>query len=380
MNLIKNAMLYDMTTQEPYETDVLTDGGKIVQIGYRLSSEGANVFDVQGKRVYPGFIDAHSHLGLDVYGIGYEGEDYNETSAPICPELRGLDSFNPFDKAVRQALAGGVTCVGTGPGSANILGGTFFAAKTHGTRVDDMIVRNPVAMKCAFGENPKYVYKDKSVNTRMTIVARLREMLFLTREYMDSKKNDAGKSAFNMKYEALIPVLSGEIPLKAHVHQANDIFSAIRVAKEFGIGLTLEHVTEGHLIAEALGKENYPCAVGPTLTESSKWELQNLSWDTPRILNEAGCQVSIITDAPVIPEQYLPLCAGLAVKAGMDEYEALKAITINAAKHLGIEDRVGTVGVGKDADLIVMDGSPLKIESQIDYIFMNGELCFNNVK
>jgi len=302
MLLIKNGMIHDMIRKEPYEADLLINGSKIEAIGRDLSAEGiAEVIDADGLDVRPGFVDAHSHLGLDLYGIGYEGNDYNEMTNAVCPELRGIDSFNPRDKAVPMAAAGGVTCVATGPGSANVLGGTFFAVKTFGVRVDDMVVRDPVAMKCAFGESPKRVYKDKSVSARMTVAARLREMLYKTREYdakIETADGDISKMpAFNMQLEALLPVIRGELPLKAHAHQANDILTAIRIAKEFDVKLTLEHCTEGHLIADDLAKEGYMCAVGPTLTHATKWELQNKSWITPGILAEKGCHVSIITDA-----------------------------------------------------------------------------------
>ena len=376
MLLIKNGRIHDMIRKEPYESDLLIDGTRIAAIGENLSSEGAEVVDAAGLDVYPGFVDAHSHLGLDIYGIGYEGNDYNEMTNAVCPELRGIDSFNPMDKAVAMAANGGVTCVGTGPGSANVLGGTFFAVKTAGVRVDDMVVRDPVAMKCAFGENPKRVYRDKSVSARMTVAARLREMLFKAKEYDERKRaadGDISKMpAFNMQLEALLPVIRGELPLKAHAHQANDILTAIRVAKEFGVKLTLEHCTEGHLIADELAKEGYMCAVGPSLTHATKWELQNKSWVTPGILAEKGCHVSIITDAPVIPQQHLPLCAALAVRAGMDEWEALRAITINPAEHLGIADRVGSLEIGKDADILLMNGSPLAVETEMRAVFING--------
>ena len=377
MRLIKNGIIHDMVRREPYEADLLINGSRIEAIGEDLSAEGVGeVIDADGTDVWPGFVDAHSHLGLDIFGIGYEGNDYNEKNNAVCPELRGIDSFNPMDKAVSMAAAGGVTCVGTGPGSGNILGGTFFAVKTFGVRVDDMVVRDPVAMKCAFGENPKRFYKDKAVSARMTVAARLREMLYKTKEYaakIEAADGDISKMPpFNMQLEALLPVIRGELPLKAHAHQANDILTAIRVAKEFGVKLTLEHCTEGHLIADELAKEGYMCAVGPTLTHATKWELQNKSWITPGILAEKGCHVSIITDAPVIPEQHLSLCAALAVRAGMDEWEAMKAITINPAEHLGIEDRVGTLKVVKDADILLMKGSPLTVETEIASVYING--------
>lgn len=378
MLCIKNGMIHDLVNREPYKGDILVEAGKIVKIGTNLEiPEGTDVFDAEGMGVYPGFVDAHSHLGLDGYGIGYEGHDYNEMNDIVASHLRGIDSFNPMDPTVHMAAMGGVTCVGTGPGSANVLGGTFIAVKTTGRCVDDMIVKDPVAMKCAFGENPKRCYKDKNNSARMSTAAKLREMLFKAQDYK-ARKEAAGddpmkKPAFDMKLEALIPVLNGEIPLKAHAHQANDILTAIRIAKEFGVKMTLEHCTEGHLIPEEVAKSGFPCAVGPTLTHATKFELQNKSWITPGVLAKAGCQVSIITDAPVIPQQYLSLCAGMAVKAGMDSYEALKAITINPAKHLGIADRVGSLEVGKDADIVVYSGNPMEVSSTLELILIDGK-------
>ena len=378
MLCIKNGMIHDMVNPEAYEGDILMDGGKITAIGKNLDiPEGTEVYDACGKDVYPGFVDAHSHLGLDGYGIGFEGQDYNERNDICTPQLRGIDSFNPMDPSVSMAANGGVTCVGTGPGSSNVIGGTFFAAKTAGHCVDDMIVKNPIAMKCAFGENPKRCYKDVNNYARMSTASKLREMLFKTRDYM-ARKAAAGddplkKPAFDMKLEAMIPVLEKKIPLKAHAHQANDILTAIRIAKEFDIDMTLEHCTEGHLIVDEMVKAGFPCAVGPSFGHASKVELQNKTWETPGILAAAGCQVSIITDAPVTPQQYLPICAGFAVKAGMDPYEALKAITINPAKHLGVADRVGSLEVGKDGDVVVYDGSPFEISSQLKLVVINGE-------
>ena len=378
MLCMRNGMIHDMVNPEAYEGDILMDGGKITAIGKNLDiPEGTEVYDACGKDVYPGFVDAHSHLGLDGYGIGFEGQDYNERNDICTPQLRGIDSFNPMDPSVSMAAKGGVTCVGTGPGSSNVIGGTFFAAKTAGHCVDDMIVKNPIAMKCAFGENPKRCYKDVNNYARMSTASKLREMLFKTRDYM-ARKAAAGddplkKPAFDMKLEAMIPVLEKKIPLKAHAHQANDILTAIRIAKEFDIDMTLEHCTEGHLIVDEMVKAGFPCAVGPSFGHASKVELQNKTWETPGILAAAGCQVSIITDAPVTPQQYLPICAGFAVKAGMDPYEALKAITINPAKHLGVADRVGSLEVGKDGDVVVYDGSPFEISSQLKLVVINGE-------
>ena len=376
--LIQHGTIYDGVTPTPYAADIRLENGKIKEISPDLTPHpGEEVFDAAGLRVYPGFVDAHSHLGLDNYGMGYEGQDYNEMGDIVAAHLRAIDSFNPMELGVRKALEGGVTTVGTGPGSANVLGGTFIAVKTHGICVDDMIVKDPVAMKCAFGENPKRCYRDKGDSARMTTAAKLREMLFAARDYMERKEAAGGDIAkspkFDMKLEALIPVLKGEIPLKAHAHRADDICTAIRIAKEFGVKMTLEHCTEGHLIPEVVARSGFPAAVGPTLTNASKIELVNKSFETPSVLARAGVQVSIITDNPVIPQSYLPLCAGLAVKAGMDPFAALQAITINPAKHLGIADRVGSLEVGKDGDVVIVNGDPMVSDSTITAVLVNGE-------
>jgi imidazolonepropionase-like amidohydrolase len=376
--LIQHGLIFDGIHPDPYEGDIRTQGAVIGEIAPRITpAPGEQVLDAQGLRVYPGFIDAHSHLGLDNYGMGYEGQDYNEMGDIVAAHLRGLDSFNPLELGVRKALEGGVTTVGTGPGSANVLGGTFFAVKTWGVCVDDMVVKDPVAMKCAFGENPKRVYQTKGDSARMTTAAKLREMLFLARDYME-RKQAAGddplkKPKFDMKLEALIPVLKGELPLKAHAHRADDICTAIRIAKEFGVKMTLEHCTEGHLIPDIVARSGFPVAVGPTLTNASKIELVNKTFDTPGVLARAGCQVSIITDNPVIPQSYLPLCAGLAVKAGMDPFAALQAITINPARHLGIQDRVGSLEPGKDADLVLAEGDALVSDSRVRSVLVSGQ-------
>jgi len=374
--IIKNGMIHDAIHEAPYQADILIEQGKIAAIGTALCEDGQEIFDAAGMQIYPGFIDAHSHLGLDGDGIGYEGQDYNEMNDIICPHLRGLDGFKPMQPSMLDAARGGVTCVCTGPGSANVLGGTFIAVKTVGKRVDDMLVKDAIAMKCAFGENPKRCYRDKGDSSRMTTAAKLREALFKAREYLQ-KKEAAGddlskRPCFDMKMEALIPVLKREIPLKAHAHACEDIFTALRIAKEFNVKITLEHVTEGHLIAEELAAENVPVAIGPSLTNASKFELRNKTFDTPGVLSKAGLQVSIITDAPVIPQEYLPLCAGLAIKHGMDPFAALQAITINPARHAGIEAQVGSIEAGKDADLVICKNSPFDTDAGIEAVFING--------
>lgn len=377
MICIKNGTLHTAVSKETFIADILIDGGKIVKIGKGLSADGAEVIDATGLHVYPGFVEAHCHIGLDGYGIGYEGHDYNELNDPVTPQVQAIDGINPFDPCMKMAAKAGVTCFATGPGSSNSIGGTFAAIKPVGTRVDNMIVKFPIAMKCAFGENPKRCYQKQGISSRMTNAAKIREALNKAKIYkakIEAAGDDASKlPAYDQKSEALIPVLNHEIPLKAHAHQANDIFTAIRIAKEFGVGLTLEHVTEGHMIVDELAKENLPLAVGPTFGHASKFELQNKTWETPGILAKAGCHVSIITDAPVTPLHYLPLCAGLAIKAGMDEYEALRAVTINPAEHIGIADRVGSLEEGKDADVVIVDGCPFDVTGVIKHVLINGE-------
>ena len=379
MICIKNGNVHNAISPEAFQADILIDNGKIAKISTDLEiPEGVQVIEAKGLEIYPGFVEAHGHIGLDGYGIGYEGMDYNEMNDIACPQMRGIDGVKAMDPAFAQAVEAGVTCVATGPGSANVLGGTFTAIKTVGKRVDDMIVKEAIAMKCAFGENPKRCYKEKGNSTRMSTASKLREMLFKAREYQ-AKLEAAGddlskKPAYDMKMEALLPVLRKEIPLKAHAHATDDIFTALRIAKEFGVKITLEHVTEGHLIVDELAKEDVPLAVGPTLTSASKYELRNKSWTTPGVLAAAGCQVSIITDSPVIPQEYLPLCAGLAVRAGMDPFAALQAITINPAKHIGIENRVGSLEEGKDADIVVTDGCPFEVATRVHMVLVDGKI------
>ncbi len=375
--IIKNGLIHDGINREAYVADIEIKEGKIISIGKDLAGE--EIIDVSNLNVYPGLVEAHCHIGLDGYGIGFERADCNEYGNPDTPELRAIDGINPFDPTFEKAREAGITTVCTGPGSANVLGGTFCAIKTVGTRVDDMVIKKEVAMKCAFGENPKRCYKDKGTYSRMSIAANLRNMLFKAKEYMDKKENDGNKPAFDMQLEALIPVLKREIPLKAHAHAADDIFTAIRIAKEFNVKLTLEHVTEGHLIANDLIKENYPMAVGPTLTHATKFELKDKSWITPKVLSDLGGQVSIITDSPVIPEQHLPMCASLAIKAGMDPFKALQAITINPAKHIGIEDRVGSIEVGKDGDILITKGDLFAIDHEVRNVIIDGKVVYDFV-
>ncbi len=363
MLLIKNGHIKPIVGAELANGCVLIDdNGKIAAVAETIEAPaGATVIDAGGRLVTPGCVEAHCHIGLDNEAVGWEGHDYNEAVDPITPQLRAIDSIYPQDEALANALQGGVTTACTGPGSANVIGGTFVAIKLAGVRVDDMIVKDPIAMKCAFGENPKRVYGQggkKSPSTRMATAWLLRETLQKAKNYYEAKK--AGKEpTYDMKMEAMIPVIEGKIPLKAHAHRADDILTSIRIAKEFGVGITLDHCTDGATIVDELAKENLPAFVGPSLGGKTKVELSNKSFKTAGILSKAGIKVSIITDAPVIPLQHLPLAAGLAAANGMDMEEAWKAITINPAESTGIGDRVGSLEVGKDGDVVIWTADPL---------------------
>ncbi len=384
MILIKNGTVKTMAGPDIENGQVLLDGGKIVAVGQQVDAPAdAQVIDAAGCLVTPGLVDGHCHIGLEEAAIRFEGTDGNECTDPVTPHVRAIDAIQPMDETLAQAAAAGVTTAVTGPGSGNVVGGTFVAIKMHGKRVDDMILKYPVAMKCAFGENPKRVYggQKKMPITRMGTAALLRDLLARTVEYDEAKKayaadpKNAKKPPVDVKMEAMLPVVHKEIPLKAHAHRADDIFTALRIAKEFDVDITLDHCTEGHLIVDELVKEGKGVLVGPTMGDKSKFELKNKSFETPKALNEAGLTMCIITDAPVIPLEYLSLCAGLAVNAGLDEQEAWKAITINPAKITGIADRVGSLEVGKDADVAIFRGNPITdLQYKTEYTIINGEI------
>ena len=382
MLLIKNGFVKPMVGNDIENGCVLIgDDGKIVAVGAELTApEGAQVIDAQGRLVTPGCVDAHCHIGLDNQAMGWEGRDYNEIVDPLTPQMRALDSINPQDEAFGLALQGGVTSACTGPGSANVVGGTFVAIKLAGKRVDKMIIKDPIAMKCAFGENPKRCYGQglkKSPTTRMATAALLRELLFKTKRYVQDKA-DGKNPGFDMKLEAMAPVFEQGLPLKCHAHRADDILTSIRIAKEFGLKITLDHCTDGSLIADELAEEGFPAFVGPTFGSKSKIELKNKSFDTPKDLVEAGVQISIITDSPVIPQQYLPMCAGLAVKAGLDVQDAWKAITINPARHTGIADRVGSLEPGKDGDVVIWAADPMTaLDAEAYVTIVDGKVVYH---
>ena len=370
--LFKNATIYTME-QDPFVGDFRIDKGVFTEVGTNLTAnEGEDVQDLNGLFVFPGLVESHCHLGMEETAIRFEGDDVNEITDPITPNMRGIDGCNPMDETVELALKGGVTTVAAGPGSANVLGGTFFAYKTKGNCIDEMTIENPIAMKAAFGENPKRCYQGKKIDTRMQISALLRETLEKTKEYM-KKKEDGKDVAYDQKLEAMIPVVKRELPLKCHAHRADDILTAIRIAKEENIKITLDHVTDARSILPQIKESGFPCICGPALTHKSKFELANMSFETPNELYKAGILFSIITDSPVIPQQYLSLSAALAAKAGLPEYEAIKAITINPAKILGLDNRVGSIKVGKDADFVICTKNILDTQNEITAVYVDGK-------
>lgn len=383
MLLIKNGKIITMSDKNYENGCILIHDNKIVDIQeYIEESDNMEVIDVNRAWVMPGIIEAHCHIGLSEEGIRFEGDDINEATNPITAHLRAIDAINPLDIAFTDAIKGGITSAMTGPGSANVCGGKFVFMKMAGESIDDMIVENDYAMKVAFGENPKRVYSSKSTSpsTRMATASILREALLKAKNYKN-KKEEANKNGeyfeIDFKQECWMDVLDKKIPLKAHAHRADDILTAIRIAKEFDVNMTLDHCTEGHLIAENIKKSGFSAIVGPSLMNRSKYELKNKTFETSGILNKHGVTVAITTDHPVVPIQYLPICAGFAAKAGLGVEEGLKAITINAAKICGVDDRVGSLEVGKDADIAIFTGNPMETFTETLYTIINGKVVYS---
>ena len=380
--LIKDGLVKPISGPDIPEGDVLVDNGKIVAVGRKVKGPPkCRVIDAKGLLVTPGLVEAHCHLGLHGEATRWEGTDINERSNPVTPHMRAIDGFRPDDEAVGIALAAGVTTAVAGPGSANVVGGTFAAFKLVGNDVDAMVLKNPVAMKIAFGENPKGCYGQngqKAPVTRMAVAALLRETLYKARKYKEdiaAAEKEGKPRPFDLQMESMLPVINGEIPLKAHAHRADDILTALRIADEFGVKITLDHCTDGALIVDRLAKAGRPCLVGPSFGNKSKQELAHKTFATAGILDKAGIEVCIITDAPVIPLEHLPLCAGLAIKAGMKEESAWRAITLNPAHVAGIDDRVGSLEPGKDADIVLFEGNPLReIAARPRYVIVDGKV------
>lgn len=384
MLLLQNAIIHPMkqdysASEDAFTGSILVKDGKILEVSSRLTlpaSADCEVIDVQHQHVYPGLIEAHCHMGITEEKKGKEGDDCNEMVHPITPMLRAIDAINTMDAAFHDAVRAGVTAAMIGPGSANVVGGQFAVLKTSGRRVDDLIVKAPAAMKVAFGENPKTNYGDMGISpvTRMGVAGLLRQELTKARQYYEKR----GQMEPNFHYEAWVPVFEKKIPLKAHVHRVDDIFTAIRIAREFDLHMTLDHCSEGHLIAEELAAEGFPAIVGPDLASRNKIEVQNMAFKTAGVLAKAGVLLAITTDHPVSLVQSLPLCAGLSVKAGLPMQEGLRAITINPARICGVADRIGSLEVGKDADIAIFDGNPMEVFTNTLMTIIDGKIVYRN--
>ncbi|PID82752.1 MAG: amidohydrolase [Clostridiales bacterium] len=375
--IIKNANIIDKNGNILENKDIQFKNNLIINLGENLIEDSEIIELNNSFFISPGFIDAHCHIGMWEAVNGESGSDGNECTDPITPHLRAIDGINPNDEWFKDALKGGVTTICTGPGSANVIGGSFCIMKTFGDRVDDMLINPSYAIKGAFGENPKNTYgsEDKMPQTRMGIAALMREYFYKAKEYMEDIESGENVG-FDIKLDALIPVLKKECPMKFHAHRADDIFTAIRIAKEFNINITLDHCTEAHLIAKHLKNEKYPIIIGPTFGEKTKYELINKSFETPKILFDNNIPFAIMTDAPELPIESLTMCASLAVKYGLPENEALKAISITPAKILGIDNILGSIEINKNADLVVWDRHPLDIQAKVQMVFINGKMVY----
>lgn len=384
---IVGGKIMTMAGQEFREGVIHIHDGKIAAIGPKGSiavepEDQEQVITVENGLIMPGIIEAHCHMGITEEKKGMEGDDCNETVDPVTPQLRAIDAVNSMDAAFDDAVRAGITAAMIGPGSSNVVGGQFALLKTRGRRVDNLVVKAPAAMKIAFGENPKVNYsgQGKSPSTRMAIAAMLRQELFEAVDYQERRKQAEEKGEYFQKdftKECWLPVLRREIPLKAHVHRVDDIYTAIRIAEEFHLCMTLDHCSEGHLIAEDVAKSGFPAIVGPDLTSRSKIEVQNMDFKTAGILNRAGVMTAITTDHPVSQIQYLPLCAGLAVKAGLPMEEGFKSITLYPAIICGAGGRLGSLEVGKDADIAVFDGNPMEIFTRTLYTIIDGNIVYD---
>lgn len=380
--LIQNGVVHPMDGPVIPKGYVEIEDGKIKAVGAMAdlpAGEHGPVLDAGGGHILPGFVDAHCHLGMFGDGLGFEADDGNESTDPCTPHLRAVDAVNPLDRCFREAREGGVTTVLTGPGSANPISGQGVVMKTLGTWTDQMILKEPGSLKMALGENPKSVYNERKETpiTRMGTAALIRSELSKALEYIDRQnkadaEEDTDPPDFDPKLEALIPVLRGELPVHIHSHRADDIATAVRICKDYGLRYVIVHGTEGHLVSELLAQEGARVITGPILTDRCKPELAGQTIETPALLHKAGVEVAICTDHPVIPIQYLPVCAAIAVRGGLDPEEALKAITLNGAKLAGVEKRVGSLTPGKDADVVVTSGHPLDWMGRVEHVFING--------
>lgn len=370
MLAITNGKIYDGKGNILEDQPLLVKGGKFELISSNDNiPEACEIIDAKGKIITPGLIDVHTHLGVSEEGVGKEGSDFNETSGPVTPQIRAIDGINPMEIGFEDARKSGVTTVQVMPGSANVIGGEMVVLKTTRNIVDEMVIKSPSGMKAATGENPKRFHGDKGKMpvTRMGIAATLREKLIEAQNYLNGEQKER-----KLDLENLAKVLKKEIPLRVHAHRADDIVTVLRIKREFDINLTIEHCTEGHHIADYIAKHDVRVSFGPTMSTRSKVELKDKGWSTMKTLLDAGVPCSITTDHPVVGIEYLVTSAIHAIKGGITEQQALQAITSDAAKHLGIEDRVGTIEPNKDADFVIWDGNPFDLRSNIEKVFING--------
>ena len=387
--LIKNGRLLTMAGSVYEKGYIILEEGKIREVG---SIEGmphytGEILDAEGLTILPGLVDAHTHMGLFEDSLGFEGEDGNEDTDPTTPQLRVIDAINPLERSFAEAVDAGVTTVVVSPGSANPVGGQIAAVKTWGRRIDDMILCEPLAVKFALGENPKYTYheKEQAPVTRMATAAIIRELLKKAQEYQKNKarakeEEDFDEPEYDAKLESLLPLLEKKIPAHFHAHRADDMFTAIRIAKEFDLDYVILHGTEAHLVADILAQEHTRIVIGPSMTDRSKPELKNLDIGAAAVLREAGISFSICTDHPETPVKYLMDCAGLAVRGGLDEMAALEAITIGSAQLAGIAQRVGSIEPGKDGDLVCYTGNPLDYRTRVQAVLIDGKIVRGELK
>ena len=368
---------------EPFDGGVVVTDGRIQDLGPTVSvPSDARIVDAAGQWLLPGFVDAHTHQGVHEEGEGWAGNDTNELTDPVMAGVRALDAINPEEIGFDDALAGGVTTVNVNPGSGNPIGGLTVAIHTHGRTVDEMVLRSPSGMKSALGENPKRVYGDRKQNpsTRLGTAAVIRGALVDAQNYLDRLAHaepDKASPPRDLTLEALGMVLQRKIPWRQHSHRADDIATALRIADEFGYELVIDHGTEAHLIADLLAAKGIPVLIGPLLTSRSKVELRNRSLANPGRLAAAGVEISIITDHPVVPINFLVYQAALAVKEGLDPDVALRAVTVNPAKVMGVADRVGSLAVGKDADLVLWSGDPLDVMQRALTVYIGGREVYS---
>ena len=382
MRVIRNGIVHTQTDQGTVEGDVLIEDGNIVEVGDVDAPADAEELDVDGAHVTPGLVDAHSHAGMAEWAEPEDG-DFNEGTSATTPNVNALDGFHPRDEELKHAFQNGVTSVSARMGSGNVIGGVIISVKTYGDIADDMLIRED-GMKAAMGENPKRFHGEREgrqPSTRPGVAATLREQFMAAEDYLDSKADaEAEGESFerDLGMENLARVIEGDLPLRVHAHRADDIRTVFRIADEFGIDdFSIEHATEGHLIADEFVERDVPAVVGPSISSASKYELRNITFETPGILHDAGVKIAIQTDAPILPQQHLDVCVGLAVREGLPADVALDAVTVNAAEILGIEDRVGTLAPGTDADIAVWNGEFWRVDTRTQHVFVDGEHVFD---